>query len=167
VNWGANFAMRLLACELLRLILQRPVGGATQSPQRLLENAISMDVEWLSIFLSALASGLLSLLISHAYYKVSIRSAERHHAAQLEATARRHAEQMERMASHHAEQLLVLRTTLLAVEKDSGVEAARDREGKLTGGLHHEGQFIAPPQVSSSAVANNIPSSAEDENSPK
>ena len=126
-----------------------------------------MDVEWLSIFLSALASGLLSLLISHVYYRNSLRSAERHHIAQLEATAKRHAEQMERMAAHHAEQLLVLRTTLLAVEKDSGVEAARDQEGKLTGGLHHKGEFIAPPHVSPSAVANNLPSSAEDENNPK
>jgi hypothetical protein len=126
-----------------------------------------MDVEWLSIFLSALASGLLSLLISHVYHRSNLRSAERHHIAQLEATAKRHAEQMERMAEHHAEQLLVLRTTLLAVEKDSGVEAARDQEGKLTGGLHHEGEFFAPPHVSPSAVANNLRSSAEDENNPK
>jgi hypothetical protein len=50
---------------------------------------------------------------------------------------------MERMNAHHAEQLLVLRTTLLPVEKDSGVEAARDEKGKLTGGLHHEGEFNA------------------------
>ena len=115
-----------------------------------------MNVEWLSIYMSALASGLLSLLISHVYFRVSLRSASRHHTAQLEALATRHAEQMERMSAHHAEQLLVLRTTLLAVEKDSGVEAARDNEGQLTGGLHHEGRFIAPPHVSPSAVATNL-----------
>lgn len=63
---------------------------------------------------------------------------------------------MDRMTSHHAEQLLVLRTTLLAVEKDSGVEAARDHEGKLTGGLHHDGQFIAPPDVSPTAIADHL-----------
>jgi hypothetical protein len=112
-----------------------------------------MAIEWLPIFLSALSSGLLSLLISHIYYTVSLRSAERHHVTQMQATAKRHAENMDRMTSHHAEQLLVLRTTLLAVEKDSGVEAARDNEGKLTGGLHHEGQFIAPPAVSPTAIA--------------
>jgi hypothetical protein len=115
-----------------------------------------MSVEWLPIFLSALLSGLLSLVISHIYYRVSGRSAERHHIAQLQATAKRHGEQMERMATHNAEQLLVLRTTLLAVEKESGVEAARDHEGKLTGGLHHEGQFIAAPGVSESAVAKSL-----------
>ena len=116
-----------------------------------------MRIDWLPIFLSALSSGLLSLVISHIYYRVSLNGAERHHAAQIQATAQRHSEQMERMTSHHAEQLLVLRTTLLAVEKDSGVEAARDKEGKLTGGLHHEGQFIAPPDVSASAVAEALP----------
>lgn len=86
-----------------------------------------------------------------------MRSARAHHIEQMRATSRRHAEQMDRMESHHAEQLLVLRTTLLAVEKDSGVEAARDHEGNLTGGLHHEGQFIAPPGVSASAVADTLP----------
>jgi hypothetical protein len=116
-----------------------------------------MSVQWLPIFLSALASGLLSLMISHIYYRISVRQAERHHIAQLQATAKRHTEQMERMATHHTEQLLVLRTTLLAVEKDSGVEAARDTAGKLTGGLHHEGQFIAPPGISPSAVAKDLP----------
>ena len=60
------------------------------------------------------------------------------------------------MTSHHAEQLLVLRTTLLAVEKDSGLEAARDEEGKLTGGLYHDGQFIAVPAVSAAAVAETV-----------
>jgi len=115
-----------------------------------------MSVQWLPIFLSALSSGLLSLLISHMYYRVSMRYAERHHVAQIKATAKRHAEQMERMTSRHAEQLLILRTTLLAVEKDSGVEAARDTDGKLTGGLHHEGQFIAPPSVSPRAVAKDL-----------
>jgi hypothetical protein len=123
----------------------------------------TMSVEWLSIFLSALCSGLLSLVISHAYYRITLHSAERHHVAQMEATAKRHAEQTERMTSHHAEQLLVLRTTLLAVEKDSGVEAARDEEGKLTGGLHHEGQFIAVPAVSASAVAGSLGSSEKHE----
>jgi len=126
-----------------------------------------MSIEWLPIFLSALLSGLLSLVISHIYYRVSVRSAERHHITQLRTTAKRHAEQMERMANHHSEQLLVLRTTLLAVEKDSGVEAARDQEGKLTGGLHHEGQFIAPPGVAPSAVANNLPAPNEDQAHPK
>ena len=87
-----------------------------------------MSIEWLPIFLSALSSGLLSLVISHIYYRISLSSAERHHIAQMQSTAKRHAEQMERMTSHHAEQLLVLRTTLLAVEKDSGLEAARDEE---------------------------------------
>jgi hypothetical protein len=116
-----------------------------------------MTISWLPIFLSALASGLLSLVISHVYYRVYVRSAEVHHVAQLRASSKRHAEQMDRMASHHAEQLLVLRTTLLAVEKDSGVEAARDQEGNLTGGLHHEGQFIAAPGVSASAVAETLP----------
>jgi hypothetical protein len=115
-----------------------------------------MRIEWLPIFLSALSSGLLSLVISHIYYTVSLRGAERHHVTQLQATAKRHAEQMDRMTSHHTEQLLVLRTTLLAVEKDSGVEAARDNEGKLTGGLHHEGQFIAPPDVSPTAIAETL-----------
>jgi hypothetical protein len=115
-----------------------------------------MRIEWLPIFLSALSSGLLSLAISHIYYTVSLRSAERHHGAQMQATAKRHTEQMARMTSHHAEQLLVLRTTLLAVEKDSGVEAARDHEGKLTGGLHHDGQFIAPPDVSPAAIAETL-----------
>jgi hypothetical protein len=110
-----------------------------------------MRIEWLPIFLSALSSGLLSLMISHIYYTVSLRSAERH-----QATAKRHAEQMGRMTSHHTEQLLVLRTTLLAVEKDSGVEAARDNEGKLTGGLHYDGQFIAPPDVSPTAIAETL-----------
>jgi hypothetical protein len=126
-----------------------------------------MSIVWLPIFLSAILSGLLSLAISHIYYRVSVRSAERHHTAQLRATAKRHAEQMERMASHNAEQLLVLRTTLLAVEKESGVEAARDQEGKLTGGLHHAGQFIAAPEVSASAVANNLPAPDKDADDPK
>jgi hypothetical protein len=122
-----------------------------------------MSVEWLPIFLSAVLSGLLSLVISHIYYRISVHNAENHHVAQLQATAKRHGEQMERMVTHHTEQLLVLRTTLLAVEKDSGVEAARDPEGKLTGGLHHEGQFIAAPGVSASAVANTIPPPHNDE----
>lgn len=117
-----------------------------------------MSIEWLPIFLSALLSGLLSLIISHIYYTVSGGSAERLHVAQLESTAKRHEEQMQRMAAHHAEQLLVLRTTLLAVEKESGVEAARDPEGRLTGGVRHEGQFIAVPGVSKSAVASSLPS---------
>ena len=64
------------------------------------------------------------------------------------------------MATHHAEQLLVLRTTLLAVETDSGVEAVRDEEGKLTGGLHHEGPFIAPPGIALSSLV-------QDEDDPK
>jgi hypothetical protein len=119
-----------------------------------------MTISWLPIFLSALASGLLSLVISHVYYRVSVRSAEAHHVEQMRASSRRHAEQMDLAATHHAEQLLVLRTTLLAVEKDSGVEAARDQEGNLIGGLHHEGQFIAPPGVSASAVADTLPDSS-------
>ena len=118
-----------------------------------------MSTEWPSIFLSALASGLLSLVISHIYFRVSLTGAEKHHDAQMQATEKRHAEQMEKMASHHAEQLLVLRTTLLAIERDSGVEAARDQDGKLTGGLHHDGEFIAVPDVSPSAVAEHTPSS--------
>jgi len=126
-----------------------------------------MNIEWLPIFLSALSSGLLSLVISHAYYRVSLNSAERHHGAQMEATAKRHTEQMERMMTHHAEQLLVLRTTLLAVERDSGVEAARDQEGKLTGGLHHEGQYIAAPDVSASAVAEAVTPPKNQERDPK
>jgi hypothetical protein len=116
-----------------------------------------MSTEWPSIFLSALASGMLSLVISHVYYRVNLASAEKHHDAQMRATEKRHVEQMEKMASHHAEQLLVLRTTLLAVERDSGVEAARDEHGKLTGGLHHAGQFIAAPDVSPAAVAEHVP----------
>src|SRR3984885_7769683 len=126
-----------------------------------------MRIEWLPIFLSALSSGLLSLVVSHIYYTVSLRSAERHHVTQMQATAKRHAEQMGRMTSHHAEQLLVMRTTLLAVEKDSGVEAARDNEGKLTGGLHHEGQFIAVPDVAASAVADAVTPAPNDEHHPK
>jgi hypothetical protein len=126
-----------------------------------------MSTEWPSIFLSALASGLLSLVISHIYYRVSLAGADKHHGAQMQAMEQRHAEQMEKMTSHHAEQLLVLRTTLLAVERDSGVEAARDEDGKLTGGLHHDGQFIAVPDVSPSAVAEHTPSSARDEDIPK
>jgi hypothetical protein len=126
-----------------------------------------MSTEWPSIFLSALASGLLSLVISHIYFRVSLRGAEKHHGAQMQATEKRHAEQMEKMASHHAEQLLVLRTTLLAVERDSGVEAARDQDGKLTGGLHHDGEFFAVPDVSPSAVAEHTPSSPGDEGPPK
>jgi hypothetical protein len=122
-----------------------------------------MSVEWLPIFLSALLSGLLSLIISHVYYRVSGRGAKRHHVAQLHATAKRHDEQMQRMAAHHAEQLLVLRTTLLAVEKDSGVEAARDQQGRLTGGVRHEGQFIAAPGVSKSAVASSLPPLDDDD----
>ena len=96
-----------------------------------------------------------------------MRSARAHHIEQMRATSRRHAEQMDRMESHHAEQLLVLRTTLLAVEKDSGVEAARDHEGNLTGGLHHEGQFIAAPGVSVSAVADARPPPKSTEEKPK
>jgi hypothetical protein len=105
-----------------------------------------MAIDWLPIFLSALSSGLLSVVISHVYYRVSLNGAERPHG-----------EKMERMTSHHAEQLLVLRTTLLAVEKDSGVEAARDEEGKLTGGLYHDGQIIAARDVSASAVDEALP----------
>ena len=116
-----------------------------------------MSIQWLPVFLSALTSGLLSLVISHVYYRVTVNAAEKHHVVQLEATAKRHSEQMDQMASHHAEQLLVLRTTLLAVEHESGVEAARDVEGNLTGGVHHEGQFIAAPGVSVSAVADSLP----------
>ena len=86
----------------------------------------------------------------------------------MQATSKRHAEQMERMTSHHAEQLLVLRTTLLAVEKDSGLEAARDEEGKLTGGLHHDGQFIAVPDISATAVAETLtPPKSTDKHGPK
>ena len=115
-----------------------------------------MSTEWPSIFLSALASGLLSLIISHIYYRVSLTGAEKHHSTQMQALEKR-----------HAEQLLVLRTTLLAVERDSGVKAARDEEGKLTGGLHHEGQFIAAPDVSPSAVAEQMPSSPPDKDASK
>jgi hypothetical protein len=115
-----------------------------------------MGVEWLPIFLSALASGLLSLLISDVDYRVSVRSPDRHQIEQLKATAKR-----------HAEQLLVLRTTLLAVETNSGEEAARDEEGKLTAGLHHEGPFIAPPGIATSAVANHLSSLAQDEDDPR
>jgi hypothetical protein len=107
---------------------------------------VNVSAEWLPIYLSALYSGLLSLVISHIYHRVSLNSAERH------------LEQMERMTNHHAEQLLVLRTALLAIEKNSGLEAARHEEGKLTGGLHHDGQFIAAPDVSASAVENALPS---------
>jgi len=116
-----------------------------------------VSIQWLPVFLSALTSGLLSLVISHIYYRVTVNATEKHHVAQMEATAKRHAEQMDQMASHHAEQLLVLRTTLLAVEHESGVEAARDPEGNLTGGVHHEGQYIAAPGVSVSAVADALP----------
>ena len=119
---------------------------------------VNVSAEWLPIYLSALYSGLLSLVISHIYHRVSLNSAERHHVAQMQATANRHVEQMERMTNHHAEQLLVLRTALLAIEKNSGLEAARHEEGKLTGGLHHDGQFIAVPDVSASAVENALPS---------
>ena len=42
-----------------------------------------MGVEWLPIFLSALASGLLSLLISDVDYRVSVRSPDRHQIEQL------------------------------------------------------------------------------------
>ena len=70
--------------------------------------------------------------------------------------AKRHHVQTQHMATHHAEQLLVLRTTLLAVERESGVEAARDPEGRITGGVRHEGQFIAAPGVSKSAVASSL-----------
>jgi hypothetical protein len=70
----------------------------------------------------------------------------------MRAAEERHAKQMSRMEKHHAEQVLVLRTTLLAVEKDSGVQAARDPEGNLTGGVHHEGEFTAVPAVSASAI---------------
>ncbi len=112
-----------------------------------------MHIEWLPIFLSAIVSGLLSLVISHVYYRITLRSAQAHHDHQLTAAAERHARQMAQMENHHAEQVLVLRTTLLAVEKDSGVEAARDVEGNLTGGVHHEGRFTAKPGISSSAIA--------------
>ncbi len=115
-----------------------------------------MSHEWPSIFLSALASGLLSLVISHIYYRVNLAGAERHHNTQMEALEKR-----------HAEQLLVVRTTLLAVERDSGVEAARDQDGKLTGGLHHDGKFIAAPDVSPSAAAEHLPSSPRDEDDAK
>jgi hypothetical protein len=111
-----------------------------------------MSTPWLSIFLSALVSGLLSLVISHAYYRITVRGSEAHHDAQMQAAEGRHVEQMCRMEKHHAEQVLVLRTTLLAVEKDSGVQAARDPEGNLTGGVHHEGEFTAVPAVSASAI---------------
>lgn len=120
-----------------------------------------------SIFLSALSSGLLSLVISHVYFRISVAGAEKHHSAQMQALEKRHTDQMEKMTSHHAEQLLVLRTTLLAIERDSGVEAARDEHGKLTGGLHHEGEFIAVPDVSPSAVAEHLPSSPRAEDTSK
>jgi hypothetical protein len=113
----------------------------------------TMNIDWLPIFLSAIVSGLLSLVISHIYYRITLRSAQAHHEHQLSAAAARHAQQMAQMENHHAEHVLVLRTTLLAVEKDSGVEAARDVEGNLTGGVHHEGKFTAVPGVASSAIA--------------
>jgi hypothetical protein len=109
-------------------------------------------IQWLPIFLSAIASGLLSLVISHAYYRITVRHAEMHHDAQLGSAEQRHAEQMKQMEKHHAEQVLVLRTALLAIEKDSGVLAARDREGNLIGGVHHEGEFTAVPDVSPSVI---------------
>jgi hypothetical protein len=111
-----------------------------------------MTIEWLPIFISAVASGLLSLVISHVYYRVTGRNAEVHHDHQMRAAAERHDEQMSRMETHHAEQVLVLRTTLLAVEKDSGVEAARDTQGNLTGGVHHHGRFTAAPEVSAAVI---------------
>lgn len=124
-----------------------------------------MNIDWLPIFSSALASGLLSLVISHAYYRVSLRSAERHHTTQMQTAEERHATQMAQMEKHHAEQVIVLRTTLLAIEKDTGVEAARDREGNLTGGVHHEGQFTAPPDVSTHAIE--ATAKGEDPKSPR
>jgi len=110
-----------------------------------------MRIEWLPIFLSALSSGLLSLMISHIYYTVSLRSAERH-----QATAKRHAETD---GSHDEPPYGTITGSAhdaTAVEKDSGVEAARDNEGKLTGGLHYDGQFIAPPDVSPTAIAETL-----------
>jgi len=129
-----------------------------------------MHTPWLSIFLSALASGLLSLVISHAYYRISVRHAEAHHDAQMQAAEERHSEQMVRMEKHHSEQVLVLRTTLLAVEKDSGVQAARDPKGNLIGGVHHEGEFFAAPEVSPGAVEGTPAKqerAAEPQNDPK
>ena len=111
-----------------------------------------MNSQWLSIFVSSLASGLLSLVISHAYYRITTRSSTQHHDAQMRAAEERHTAQMEQMEKHHAEQVLVLRTTLLAVEKDSGVQAARDPEGNLIGGVHHDGEFTAVPEVSPSVI---------------
>src|ERR1017187_8857917 len=114
---GARFCCTLSkafpACEFLRLQLTRGKRRPRCSPHRVRPAGVIMGVEWLPIFLSALASGLLSLLISDIHYRVSVRSADRHHIAQPNATAKRHAKQMERKANHHAEQLLVLRTTLL------------------------------------------------------
>jgi hypothetical protein len=111
-----------------------------------------MSIDWLPIFYSSLVSGLLSMLISHVYYRVSLRSGQHLHQAQLQAAEERHAAQMAQMEKHHAEQVLVLRTALLAIEKDTGVEAARDQQGNLTGGVHHEGQYTAPPEVSPHAI---------------
>jgi hypothetical protein len=75
-----------------------------------------------------------------------------HHEAEMRAAEQRHIEQMRQMEKHHAEQVLVLRTALLAIEKDSGVRAARDPEGNLIGGVHHEGEFTAVPDVSLSVI---------------
>ena len=114
-----------------------------------------VNIDGLPILLSALASGLLSLVISHVYYRVSVRRADSHHTAQMESAEERHAQQVSRMEKqmaqmerHHAEQVLVLRTALLAIEKDTGVQAARDPQGNLTGGVHHEGTYTALPDVS-------------------
>jgi hypothetical protein len=120
-----------------------------------------MTIDWLPIFVSALASGLLSVVISHVYYRITVRSAEAHHDHQMSAAEDRHSEQLARMEKHHAEQVLVLRTTLLAVEKDSGVEAARDSQGSLTGGVHHEGKFTAAPPVSAAVIEDTAAGSAD------
>ena len=111
-----------------------------------------MSIDWLPIFYSALASGLLSMVISHVYYRISLSSTEQLHLAQMQAAEERHAAQMGQMEKHHAEQVLVLRTTLLAIEKDTGVEAARDQQGHLTGGVHHDGQYTAAPDVAREAI---------------
>jgi hypothetical protein len=138
-----------------------------RSPQCVRPTGVIIGAEWLPIFLSALASGLLSLLISDVYYRVSVRSADRHHIEQLKATAKRHAEQMERMATPSRRATTRMAYNAPSGAKGLGSKAARDEEVKLTSGLHHPGQFIAPPCIATSAVANDLSSPVQDGDDPR
>jgi len=101
--------------------------------------------EWIPILVGTVLSGLVSLGIAHLYYGFAERKARRQHEAQVL-----------QMVNQHGEQVLFLRTMLRALEKEFGIQLARDSAGNLTGGFHIQGKVVSTLQGVGAAIAGTI-----------